>query len=137
MCSKRLFFGFIKPDSMDKQNEIIEYFREAGMVLLHKEKVIADSAKLSEHYKEHEGKSFYNDMISEIKDREILLFVLKGDENIVVEARNIIKEKIRPLYSKSISMNACHGSDSDESVQRECNIWFGQEKTSFFLRVSK
>lgn len=131
LIKKHLFFGFIKPDSYEQCDKILGCFLSDKISVVDRKTVIATGEQLEQHYIEHKDKDFYQKIIDEIKGRKIELFVLSGDENIIIDCRKIIKKVIRPEFSLSFSKNACHGSDSEESVRRETLLWFGEDYVKY------
>lgn len=104
-------------------------FRISAMKLIHLTRQIA-----SEFYSEHKGKPFYEPLIEFMSSGPIIVAILEK-ENAVEEYRKLIGPTdpgqapagtIRNLYGQSVRENAVHGSDSDESAQRESNFFFSQ-----------
>lgn len=104
-------------------------FRISALKLIHLTRQIA-----SEFYSEHEGKPFYEPLIEFMSSGPIIVAILEK-ENAVEEYRKLIGPTdpsqapagtIRNLYGQSVRENAVHGSDSDESAQRESNFFFSQ-----------
>ncbi|MFG6184182.1 nucleoside-diphosphate kinase, partial [Staphylococcus aureus] len=84
------------------------------------------------HYSEHEGKPFYDKLISFITSAPVFAMVVEG-ENAVAVSRKIIGSTnpseaapgtIRGDYGLNLGSNIIHGSDSTESAQREVKLWF-------------
>jgi nucleoside-diphosphate kinase len=84
------------------------------------------------HYAEHEGKGFYEELVSFITSGPLVAMVLKG-EQAVVAARQVIGAtnpleattgSIRGDYAISVGQNMVHGSDSPESAAREVALFF-------------
>lgn len=76
------------------------------------------------HYAEHEGKHFYDNLISAmvVPDEHIKVFVFEGVDAIRV-GRDLVK-KVRDVHSLGGPNNTIHASDSQESARREIGIWF-------------
>ncbi|MCZ2500533.1 nucleoside-diphosphate kinase, partial [Xylophilus sp. Kf1] len=82
------------------------------------------------HYSEHEGKPFYDKLISFITSAPVFAMVVEG-ENAVAVSRKIIGSTnpseaapgtIRGDYGLNLGRNIIHGSDSTESAQREVKL---------------
>ncbi|XP_053947796.1 nucleoside diphosphate kinase 6 [Anastrepha obliqua] len=92
--------------------------------------------QLSEHfYAEHKGKFFYNRLVTFMGSGPCHAFILQSKDSIakwrelmgptkVYKAVYSHPDCIRGLYGLSDTRNACHGSDSEESVAREISIIF-------------
>lgn len=124
----------IKPDAVERNliGAITKIYEENNLkvVNLKLEKISKELAK--EHYKEHEGKEFYNDLIKYITRSPLVAMVLEG-ENAIAKVRELngktnpkeAKERtIRSLYAINGSENSVHSSDSIESAEREIKLWF-------------
>jgi nucleoside-diphosphate kinase len=84
------------------------------------------------HYAEHEGKGFYDELVTFITSGPLVAMVLEG-EQAVVAARQVIGAtnpveantgSIRGDYAISVGQNMVHGSDSPESAAREVALFF-------------
>ena len=91
-----------------------------------------DRALAEQHYAEHQGKGFYEELVSFITSGPLVALVLEGD-SAVVAARQIIGAtnpleantgSIRGDYALEVGQNMVHGSDSNESAERESKIFF-------------
>jgi nucleoside-diphosphate kinase len=91
-----------------------------------------DRALAEQHYAEHQGKGFYEELVSFITSGPLVALVLEG-ESAVVAARQIIGAtnpleantgSIRGDYAIEVGTNMVHGSDSPESGQREVALFF-------------
>lgn len=87
------------------------------------------------HYAEHEGKSFYSDLVAFITRGPVLIAVIEGSGDTWKVVRNLMGSTdpkqaapgtIRGDLALSMSENLIHGSDSPESAQREIEIFFPQ-----------
>lgn len=124
----------VKPDGVKKHicGEIISRFERKGLVV-HAIKMIKVSEELAKkHYAEHEGKGFFNDLISFITSGPVLAMVLEG-ENAVAAVRQIngatnpleaVPGSIRGDFATSIDENVVHASDAPETATREIGLWF-------------
>lgn len=81
------------------------------------------------HYGEHQGKPFYNDLISFITSAPVFAMVVEGEDAVNV-SRHIIGStnpseaspgSIRGDLGLTVGRNIIHGSDSLESAEREIN----------------
>ena len=88
------------------------------------------------HYAEHQGKPFFEGLISFITSGPVVVGVLEGNEAISV-VRTMLGATsgvaaapgtVRGDFSISKQNNLVHGSDSPESAQREIALWFSTEE---------
>ena len=84
------------------------------------------------HYAEHEGKPFYEELVTFITSGPLVAMVLEG-EQAVVAARQVIGAtdplkamtgSIRGDFAIEVGQNMVHGSDSPESAAREVALFF-------------
>jgi nucleoside-diphosphate kinase len=124
----------VKPDAFARglTGEIIARFERKGLRIaamrhMHMERDLAER-----HYAEHEGKPFYGELVDFITGGPLVALVLEGHEA-VVAARQVIGAtnpleaspgSIRGDFALEVGQNMVHGSDSDESAQREVGLFF-------------
>ena len=125
----------VKPDAFERNltGEIIARFERKGLRLAAM-KLMTMSRDLAErHYAEHEGKPFYDELVTFITSGPLVAMVLEG-ESAVDAARQVIGAtdplqaspgSTRGDYAISVGQNMVHGSDSDESAAREVALFFG------------
>ena len=101
-------YSMIKPDGVRNGHigEIVNRFERAGLTVERMElgMVTLDQAKAN--YAEHEGKPFYDGLISYITSGPVVKMVISGDFGLIMDE------------------NVIHGSDSPESAEREIGIFF-------------
>ena len=91
-----------------------------------------DRELASRHYAEHEGKSFYDELVTFITSGPLVAMVLEGQEAVraarqVIGATNPLEAapgSIRGDFAIEVGTNMVHGSDSPESAQREAALFF-------------
>jgi len=125
----------VKPDAFARglTGEIVARFERKGLKIaaMKKMRVTEDLAK--QHYAEHEGKPFFGELVEFITSGPIVAMVLEGDEAVtaarqVIGATNPLEAttgSIRGDLAIQVGQNMVHGSDSDESAEREANLFFG------------
>ena len=137
-------FVMIKPNIMNKEKEernqiiknILSRYVEAGLDITLKEETTLTLKQAREHYKEHEGKDFYDDLTHFMADKVTKMVVygenaiekvrtINGPTN-VEKARKEAPNSLRALYGdiKFAPANAVHASDSKESAEREINYFY-------------
>ena len=92
----------------------------------------ADEDIANRHYAEHAEKPFFGELVSFITGGPLVAAVLSGHEA-VAAARQLIGStnpieaapgSMRADFGLEVTFNLVHGSDSDESAEREIGIWF-------------
>jgi nucleoside-diphosphate kinase len=125
----------VKPDAFERglTGEVITRFERKGLRPVAIKLMRADEAVANEHYAEHSEKPFFGDLVAFITRGPLVAMVLEGDEA-VTAARQLIGAtnpleaapgSIRGDFATEVTFNLVHGSDSDESAEREIAIWFG------------
>jgi nucleoside-diphosphate kinase len=126
--------SIIKPDAVAKNviGEIYSRFEKAGLKIVASKMLHLSDEKAGGFYAEHEGRPFYNDLVSFMTSGPVVVQVLEGD-NAIVQNRDIMGATnpqeaaagtIRADFANSIDANAVHGSDSAESAAREIAYFF-------------
>ena len=128
-------FFMIKPDGVQRNlvGEIISRVEAKGFSIT-KIKMMTISKELAEeHYGEHKDKPFFNDLVSFITSGPVVAMQVEG-EDAVLQIRNIMGAtnpnestpgSIRGDLATELDKNVVHGSDSDESAERELSLFFG------------
>ena len=128
-------FFMIKPDGVQRNlvGEIISRVEAKGFSIT-KIKMMTISKDLAEkHYEEHKDKPFFSDLVSFIISGPVVAMQVEG-ENVVVQIRNLMGAtnpsestpgSIRGDLATELDKNVVHGSDSDESAERELELFFG------------
>ncbi|MDQ6746178.1 MAG: nucleoside-diphosphate kinase [Actinomycetota bacterium] len=124
----------VKPDAFARNltGEIIARFERKGLHLAALKQMTMTRELAQEHYAEHEGKPFFEALVSFITSGPLVAMVLEG-ELVVDAARQVIgatdplkanSGSIRGDYAVVVGQNMVHGSDSDQSAQRETGLFF-------------
>ncbi|MCH2628238.1 MAG: nucleoside-diphosphate kinase [Acidimicrobiales bacterium] len=132
-------FVICKPDAVERGlvGEIIARFERKGLRLSRAELRSIDRATAETHYEEHQGKPFFEDLITFITRSPAMLMIVEGPDNagddVYAIVRNLMGSTnpataapgtIRGDYGLVVTENLVHGSDSDESAEREISIFF-------------
>ncbi len=128
-------FVICKPDAVERGlvGRIISRFEDKGLKLVAAELRTLDSDILSEHYSEHKEKPFFPDLVAFMGRSPVMLLALEGPDNVVAMVRSMMGEtnpadsapgSIRGDFGTELTENLVHGSDSDESADRELGIFF-------------
>jgi nucleoside-diphosphate kinase len=124
----------VKPDAFARNltGEIIGRFERKGLRLIALTLMTMTRELAASHYAEHEGKPFYDELVSFITSGPLVAMVLEG-ERAVEAARQVIGAtdplaaapgSIRGDYAIAVGQNMVHGSDSPESAAREVDLFF-------------
>lgn len=126
----------IKPDGVERNligHILVEYERN-GLQISEMKFIHASTELAEKHYAEHKGKPFFNHLVSYLTRSPLVALILEGEDAInrvralngATDPENSQDNTIRALYGRSMSENTVHASDSKESSERECSIWFGE-----------
>lgn len=134
----------MKPDAMQRGlvGEIISRLEQRGlriaaMRLFHMEATVA-----REHYSEHEGKAFYESLVSYITASPIVAAVFEGTDAVAITRKtmgatnpaNAEPGTIRGDLGVETGRNLIHGSDSLESAKREIALFFDESQVHDYKR---
>jgi nucleoside-diphosphate kinase len=119
----------IKPDAVHRHIEILERFRDKFQIV--RQKTFWPSlALVMTHYAEHKGKDFFEPLCQFMTSGLVTVLELQSEaKDIVLQVRTMLgkvgeKGTLRGDFGTSTQHNAVHASDSDESAQREIQLWF-------------
>ena len=128
-------FVACKPDAVERGlvGEIIGRFERRGLRVVAAElrQISVETAK--QHYAEHEGKPFFDSLVSFITRGPAMVMVIEGPEDTwevvrtMMGATNCAKAApgtIRGDLGIEFTENLVHGSDSAESAAREIRLFF-------------
>ncbi len=124
----------VKPDAWARNltGEIIGRFERKGLRLAALKQMTLSPELAERHYAEHEGKPFFEELVTFITSGPLVAMVLEGDQA-VAAARQVIGAtdpieaapgSIRGDYATEVGQNMVHGSDSTESAAREVALFF-------------
>ena len=124
----------VKPDAFARglTGEIIARFENKGLKIAAMRHMQVTEELAKQHYAEHDGKPFFGELVEFITSGPIVAMVLEGEQAIkaarqVIGATNPVEAapgSIRGDLAIEVTFNLVHGSDSDESAEREIGIWF-------------
>jgi len=124
-----------KPDAVERGlvGEIIRRLERKGLKLVAADLRTIDAETAGRHYAEHEGKPFYDDLVSFIGRSPAMVMVVEGPEDTykvvrtvmgVTNPRDAAPGTIRGDLGIELTENLVHGSDSPESAEREIGLFF-------------
>ena len=124
-----------KPDAVERglAGQIVARLEAKGLRLVAAELRTIDTDTAGTHYGEHEGKPFYEDLVRFITRGPALLMVVEGPDETYAVVRTLMGATnprqaapgtIRGDLAIEMTENLVHGSDSQESAQREIKLFF-------------
>jgi nucleoside-diphosphate kinase len=127
-------FAIIKPNAVKKNvaGRILTIWEEAGFSVVTLKKAHLTRELAAGFYAEHDGKPFFDNLLSFMTSGPVYLVVLARKDAIqanrtLMGATNpaeAAQGTIRKLYADSMTENAVHGSDSPASARREISYFF-------------
>jgi nucleoside-diphosphate kinase len=128
-------FIICKPDAVERGlvGEILGRFERKGLRIVAGELRRLDKETLAEHYAEHVGKAFYDDLVAFMTRSPAFVAVLEGPQDTfkvvrtmmgATNPRDAAPGTIRGDFGTEVTENLVHGSDSHESAAREIGIFF-------------
>ena len=126
--------SIVKPDAVERNivGEVYSRFEKAGLRIVAAKMMRLTPERAAGFYAEHEGKPFYDNLLSYMSSGPVMVQVLEGDEAILVsrrlmgttDPREAAPGTIRADFADSVDANAVHGSDSPASAEREIAYFF-------------
>jgi nucleoside-diphosphate kinase len=125
-----------KPDAVARGlvGEVVGRLERKGLRLLAMDLRLLDEATAKQHYAEHEGKPFFDELVRFITSGPLVAICVEGPEA-VTAVRTLMGPtnpvaaapgSIRGDYGLEIGQNLVHGSDSLPSADRELALFFPQ-----------
>jgi nucleoside-diphosphate kinase len=128
--------SLIKPNAIRAGNlgQIIARFEEEGLKIAALKMKHLSKREAQAFYGEHEGKPFFERLVSFMTSGPICALVLEGEDAVernreIMGATNPAEAApgtLRALFAESMTKNAVHGSDALESANREIAFFFSQ-----------
>ena len=124
----------LKPDAVAKGlcGEIIARFERRGLKIIGMKMLQLSREQGANHYNEHEGKPFFEELVTFITSGPLVAMVIRG-ENAIKLVRTMMGTTnpadsapgtIRGDLATTMRSNIIHGSDGMASAQREITIYF-------------
>lgn len=138
MSSPQETLVLIKPDGVARNltGEILSRIESKGYQLVDIRMVQPDRDLLREHYAEHEGKPFYEPLVTFMESGPVVAIRVAGHR--VIEgirslcgatdptqaAPGTIRGDLGRDWGLAVQQNLIHASDSPETAERELALWF-------------
>jgi nucleoside-diphosphate kinase len=125
----------VKPDAVRRGllGEVIRRVEAKGLRVAEMRMMRVDRPVAEEHYTEHREKAFFGDLVDFITSDDVVVARVVGERAIAV-LRTLMGPTdpaaappgtIRGDFGTVITENLVHGSDSQESADRELKLFFG------------
>ena len=124
----------VKPDAFERglTGEVLARFERKGLRLVALRQLSIDDEFAGRHYEEHTEKPFFGELVEFITRGSLVAAVFEGRDAVaaarqVIGATNPLEAapgSIRGDFALEVTFNLVHGSDSDESAEREIALWF-------------
>lgn len=126
--------AIIKPDAMQagSKEDIRKDIMDNGFKIVEEKTIHMSENQAQGFYDIHKDKPFFGELVEFMTSFKSHIMKLEKD-NAVSEWRDLMGATdstkaepgtIRAKYGTDISMNATHGSDSDENAEKEINFFF-------------
>ena len=142
MCGQKkalqLTLAIFKPDIISHPHlvhQVKNRIHKEGFLFIRSKRMHLTRAKVQDFYREHEGRFFYNRLVSFMSSGPISTHIL-GRESAITAWRKLMgptkvfktiyddPQSIRGQFGLTDTRNSTHGSDSDETARKEINFFF-------------
>ncbi|PKK38914.1 Nucleoside diphosphate kinase [Clostridiaceae bacterium JG1575] len=130
----------IKPDAVTHHliGAIIGRYEEEGLTVSALQMLRPTQELAVAHYAEHQGKPFYEALLSFITSGDVVALILSGEDAIArvrllngaTDPQKADAGTLRALYGEDPMHNVVHASNSSANAQREIALWFPKSETS-------
>ncbi len=127
-------FVMLKPDAVRRglAGRILQRLEDAGLRMVAKQRLDVNEAQSGALYAEHEGKPFYDSLLTYVHSGPVIATVWEGPGAVALVRKLIgatnpaeaAPGTIRGDFGLAIDKNVVHGSDSVQSAEREIPIFF-------------
>ncbi len=138
METRERTFLMVKPDGVQRAlvGNVISRMENKGLKLVAMKMMQVSRELASRHYREHEGKPFYDGLIEFITSAPVVAMIWEGNE--VIEMTRTLVGATDPKKAAPGTMrgdlavftgkNMVHASDSLESATREIDLFFNENE---------
>lgn len=136
----------IKPDAVERGliGKIIARLERRGLKIVGLKLVDVTEPLARKHYAAHEGKPFFEPLISYITSSPVVATVIEGPKAIEVVRQTVgatapaeaAPGTIRADYALEIGRNLVHASDGPETAKQEIALWFKAEELISWERMT-
>lgn len=140
-------FVMVKPDGVQRGlvGEVISRLESAGLKLVAMKMLTVSRIQAERHYKVHEGKPFYDGLITYITSGPVVAMIVEGVDA-VAHTRRIVGATdpasatpgtIRGDLALDIGRNIVHAADSEENAEKEYSIYFNEEEIQDYKKIDE
>jgi nucleoside-diphosphate kinase len=131
-------YAMVKPDGVKRGlvGEVVSRIEKKGFKVVGMKLMQIPRETAERHYGEHQGKPFFEGLVSFITSGPVVAMVIEG-ENAILEWRKMMGSTnpkdaalgtIRGDFASTIDENVVHGSDAPATAEREIGIFFKAEE---------
>lgn len=134
----------VKPDAVQRGliGTIVARFERRGLRITAMKLMHIDEALAQRHYAIHQGKPFYEPLISYITSGPVVVMVLEGNNAIEIARRTMGATNpseaspgtIRADFGLEIGRNLVHGSDGPDTAAFEVDLFFDEKEILSYQR---
>ena len=131
-------FVMLKPGILNRRivGEVISRLEKKGFKIVALKMMQISDELASNHYAEHKEKPFFNELKTYITSAPVVAMVLQAENCVqlvrkfvgATKVENAEPGTIRGDYALHTNINIIHASDSNESAEREINLFFKPEE---------
>lgn len=124
----------IKPGGVQRNmiGEITKRIEARGLKVVGLKLISAERSTVEEHYGEHRGKGFFEDVVSYLSSGPIVAMAIQGTNAVkairtMMGATNPLEAvpgTIRGDFALTIDDNLTHSSSDSDAAERELQLWF-------------
>jgi nucleoside-diphosphate kinase len=142
-------FVMVKPDGVQRGlvGEVISRLEERGLKLVAAKFMQIDRDLAEEHYGEHEGKPFFEGLVSFITSGPVMAMVWEGADAIrqvrrmmgATDPAEAAPGTIRGDLGLDLGRNVIHGSDNEDpgANEREIDLFFDESELVDYDRIDE
>ena len=127
-----------KPGVLNRRlvGQVITRLEHKGLKLVGLKLMQISPELAAQHYAEHKGKDFYDELVSYIISAPVVAMVWQGDDCVALVRKIVGATKpseavpgtIRGDFCAHTNHNIIHASDSDAGAEREIRLFFADEE---------
>lgn len=124
----------IKPGGVERNliGEITRRIEARSLKVVGLKLMKADRATVEEHYGEHRGKGFFEDVVNYLASGQVVAIAVRGTNAVkairtMMGATNPLEATpgtVRGDFALTIDDNLTHSSSDPEAAERELGLWF-------------
>ncbi|MCQ2559999.1 MAG: nucleoside-diphosphate kinase [Clostridia bacterium] len=138
-------YVMIKPDGVQRGlvGEIITRFEKKGLKLAALKLLQITPELAGQHYGEHKGKPFFENLVEYITSGPVVAMVWEGREAVAAARKMMGATRpmeaelgtIRADFGMDVERNLIHGSDSVASAEKEIKLFFDPDEVIEYKEV--